>query len=190
MLILCSTSANEQRTDNTGVETLLRKIAGGDTAALEELYRQTHASVYGFALSILKNTHDAEDVLHDCFVTVFTAAAGYRAQGKPMAWMITITRNLCLQRLREHQRMSDLPQEDWEPFLESREELMPEDKLVLTACMEHLSDEERQIVVLHAVAGFKHREIAALMGLALPTVLSKYNRALKKLRQYLEGRRQ
>lgn len=185
MLILCSTSANEQRADNTGLEILLRKIAVGDTAALEDLYRQTHAAVYGFALSILKNTHDAEDVLHDCYVTVFTAAAGYRAQGKPMAWMMTIARNLCLQRLREHRRLSDLPQEDWEPFLESREDLMPEDKLILAACMERLSDDERQIVVLHAVAGFKHREIAALMDLALPTVLSKYNRALKKLRQYL-----
>lgn len=185
MLILCSTSANEQAAEDTGLDILLREIAAGDKAALEALYRQTNASVYGFALSILKNTHDAEDVLHDCYVTICTAAAGYRSHGKPMAWILTITRNLCLQKLREHRRRSDLPQEDLAPFLESREDLTPEDRLVLAACMEHLSDEERQIVVLHAVAGFKHREIAALMGLALPTVLSKYHRALKKLRQYL-----
>ena len=49
-----------------------------------------------------------------------------------------------------------------------------------------LSDTERQIVVLHAVSGFKHREIAAMLNLPLPTVLSKYNRAIKKLRSQLE----
>lgn len=56
---------------------------------------------------------------------------------------------------------------------------------MLTECMNRLSDEERQIVMLHAVSGFKHREIAAILELSLPAVLSKYNRALKKLRKYL-----
>ena len=51
--------------------------------------------------------------------------------------------------------------------------------------MKLLTDEERQIVVLHAVGGFKHREIAELIGLSLPTVLSKYSRAVKKLRKHL-----
>ena len=53
--------------------------------------------------------------------------------------------------------------------------------------MEALRDDEREIVSLHALTGLKHREIAALMDLALPTVLSKYNRALKKMRASLEG---
>jgi RNA polymerase sigma-70 factor (ECF subfamily) len=53
--------------------------------------------------------------------------------------------------------------------------------------MKHLSDQERQIVVLHAVSGLKHREIAAALNLPLPTVLSKYNRALKKLKTHLSG---
>ena len=53
--------------------------------------------------------------------------------------------------------------------------------------MRVLGDEERQVVMLHAVAGFKHREIAQMLDMALPTVLSKYNRALKKLRTRLEG---
>ena len=185
MLVLCSTSADERKTEDTELNSLLRQVAAGNSAALENLYRQTSASVYGFALSILKNTHDAEDALHDCYVAVWTAAAGYRPQGKPMAWLMTITRNLCLQRLREQKRLSGLPQEDWEPYLESREAVTPEDRLVLAACMEQLSDEERQIVTLHALSGFKHREIAALLELPLPTVLSKYHRALKKLKQLL-----
>ena len=55
-----------------------------------------------------------------------------------------------------------------------------EDLLTLRALLDTLSDEEREIVTLHALTGLKHREIAALLELALPTVLSKYNRAIKK----------
>ena len=54
--------------------------------------------------------------------------------------------------------------------------------MVLNVCVPPLEDQERQIVTLHALTGLKHREIAALLGLPLPTVLSKYSRALKKLR--------
>ena len=50
-----------------------------------------------------------------------------------------------------------------------------------------LSDEERQIIMLHVTAGLKHREIAQLLELPLSTVLSKYRRALSKLKQKLEG---
>lgn len=184
-MLLCSMSEDEREAENAQLDNLLRELSAGNMAALETLYHRTSASVYGFALSILKNTHDAEDVLHDCYVAVWHGAADYRTQGKPLAWLLTITRNLCLQKLRERRRTADLPQEDWEPYLASREGLTPEDRAALTACMEQLSDQERQIVTLHAVSGFKHREIAALLELPLPTVLSKYNRALKKLRQYL-----
>ena len=55
------------------------------------------------------------------------------------------------------------------------------------AALELLDAEERRIVLLHAVTGWKHREIASLLELPLPTVLSKYHRALKKLRKQLEG---
>jgi RNA polymerase sigma-70 factor (ECF subfamily) len=185
MLMICSMSTEKQIKESAVLDSLLKEIAAGSTWALGELYRQTSTSIYGFALSVLKNTHDAEDVLHDCYIAVVDAAAGYQSRGKAMGWLMTITRNLCLQRLRERQRMSELPQEDWEPYLASREELTAEDRLTLAACMKHLSDEERQIVVLHAVSGFRHREIAAVLQLPLATVLSKYNRALKKLRNYL-----
>ena len=47
--------------------------------------------------------------------------------------------------------------------------------------------DERQVVTLHAVTGWKHKEIAALLDLPLSTVLSKYRRALQKLRDILEG---
>ena len=48
-----------------------------------------------------------------------------------------------------------------------------------------MKEEERQIVLLHTAAGLKHREIAADLGMPLATVLSKYNRAMKKLKNHL-----
>ncbi len=57
--------------------------------------------------------------------------------------------------------------------------------MVLKAALDILKEDERQIVLLHASAGLKHREIAADLQMPLATVLSKYNRAMKKLKQYL-----
>jgi len=61
----------------------------------------------------------------------------------------------------------------------------PGESLLLRQILTLLTEEEQQIVTLHAVAGFKHREIAAFLDLPLPTVLSKYTRALKKLKKEL-----
>ena len=168
------------------MDDLLFRIAAGEQAALAQLYEHTQASVFGFALSILKNTHDAEDVLHDCYVAVWQGAAGYRSRGKPLAWILTVTRNLCLQQLRTRSRVVDLAPEDWEPYLADKEGVTLEDRSILRSCMEQLRDEERQIVTLHALSGFKHREIAAILQLPLPTVLSKYHRAVKRLKQHLQ----
>lgn len=62
-----------------------------------------------------------------------------------------------------------------------------DDRIVLEGVLSLLSEEEREIVILYAVTGMKHKEIAESLGLNLSTTLSKYYRALKKLRKYLEG---
>lgn len=186
-MIICLTSANDIRTDRDSaqLDSYLLKIAARDSQALADLYDSTSAALYAFALSILKNSQDAEDVLHDCYLQIYSAASRYRSYGKPMAWMLAITRNLCLLKVRERQKFSDIPQEDWESYLEACERMCPEDKLVLAECMNCLSDTERQIVILHAVAGFRHREIAEILDTPLATVLSKYSRAIKKLKKYI-----
>ncbi len=161
------------------LDDLLQQVAAGSTDALAKLYDATRVDLYAFALSILKNSMDAEDALQDCYVQIFNAASGYVSQAKPMAWIMTIAKNLCFKRLHERSRSVSLV-EDWEGSYTD-----PDDRLVLESCMKCLSDEERQIIVLHAVSGMKHREIAALLNLALPTVLSKYHRAIKKLKANL-----
>lgn len=172
--------------DQTGLESLLLDMTRGDQEALAQLYHRTRTAVFGLALSYLKNRHDAEDVTQDTFVRAWENAPSYRPQGKPMAWLLTIVRNLSLMKLREKDRTEGLPEEDW-ALPGPDDALTAEDRTVLSAALTVLEDEEQRIVLLHAVTGLKHREIAESLSLPLSTVLSKYHRALKKLRRKLEG---
>ncbi len=175
--------ALKHSTDAT-LEDLLQEIAEGSTAALENLYRLTDKAVYAYALSILRNAFDAEDVLQECFIRVFRSAAFYRRDGKPMAWILTIAKNLCRDLLRKNQAVSELSEEAWLRL--AAPNTVNDDRLILSACMKELNEKERQIVVLHAVAGFKHREIAQFMELSLTGVLSKYHRAIQKMKRRVQ----
>lgn len=166
------------------LDQLLVEISKGNNKAFEKLYIDTKASVFGYALSILKNQHKAEDVLQDTYVKIMTASHLYTPGTKPMTWILTITRNLCLMKLRENKRYGELP--DYEEASVDSHEVYFENKLVLNAAMKVLSSDESSIVVMHCVTGLKHREIAEIMSLPLSTVLSKYNRALKKLKSELK----
>lgn len=168
------------------LDNLIKQTAQGSKEAFSELYKNTKASVYGFALSICQNVQDAEDVLQEVYVHVYESAAGYTSCGKPMAWLLTITRNLCMSKIREKQRMVLMPPEDWQEQFAGQEAVTNEDRLLIQHLLTMLSDQERQIVVLHALTGLKHREIAALLDVPLPTILSKYKRAIGKLQKSIK----
>ena len=87
-------------------ESLLIGIAEGNRQAFEMLYEKTRKSIYAYALSILKNPADAEDVMQDTYLKIRSAAHLYRPEGKPLAWMFTITRNICLMRIRQQKHLS------------------------------------------------------------------------------------
>ena len=154
--------------------------------ALSNLYGKTSTAVFGYALSFLKNRQDAEDVLHDCYVQIYQSADQYRSNNKPMAWILTIARNLCMQKFRRDSKVVDLPTDDWEFYLESKEGMSVEEKLLVKQCMSGLPTEDLQIIILHAVCGYKMKEISEMMGIPLSTVLSKHARSIKKLKQSLE----
>lgn len=176
--VLCLTSTTESPDEASLLDEYLLQIAEGDTHGMERLYRLTHIRLYGYVLSIVKNVSDAQEVLHDCYVSIWSAAARYRSVGKPMAWIFTVAKNLCRMKLRERQHAADEAVDDLpEPLF--GEGVSADDRLVLNTCLQALSDDERRIVVWHAVSGMKHREIAQMLDLPLPTVLSKYHRALK-----------
>jgi len=173
--------------EREALERLLAQIANRDREALGELYCRARGAVYALALGLLKNTQDAQDVTQDTFVRVWEGAGNYRPQGSPMAWVLTIARNLARMKLRQAGREVQLTDGEWEAIPAAAPAVTPEDRRLLQTALAALEDRERQVVLLHAAAGLKHRETAALLELPLPTVLSKYRRALKKMRVFLEG---
>jgi len=189
MMILLGMQTTEHGSmeDRRELDRLLAEIAAGDQEALAQLYQRTRAAVYGLALSYLKNAHDAQDVTQDTFVRVWDSAPKYRPQGSPMGWLLMVARNLALMKLRRREKQGELDEREWEAIPADAAGISPEDRLALQTALAALEDQERQVVVLHAVTGLKHREIAVLLELPLATVLSKYRRALKKLRVQLEG---
>jgi len=169
-------------------EELLKRISSGNQDAFRELYQNTDRTIYSFILSIVRNPQDAEEIMQETFLKVWTSASSYQSQGKPLAWMFTIARNLCYMRFRERKHQADIALDELTGEEAGAVCLQLEnlaDAMVLQSALEILKEEERQIVLLHAAAGLKHREIAANLRMPLSTVLSKYNRAMKKLEKHL-----
>lgn len=169
--------------DPHDLEELLRQIALGSQQAFEELYRATDSAIYGYALSLIRNHHEAQDIMMDTYLKIRCAAHLYMPMGKPMAWILTITKNIARTKLRSAGRQ--IPLDDLEETTPSFDR-DSEEAVALEQAMKVLGDQERQILILHAVTGLKHREIAEMLGMPLATVLSKYARSLKKLKKALE----
>ena len=169
--------------DPHDLEELLRQIALGSQQAFEELYRATDSAIYGYALSLMRNHHEAQDIMMDTYLKIRCAAHLYMPMGKPMAWILTITKNIARTKLRSAGRQ--IPLDDLEETTPSFDR-DSEEAVALEQAMKVLGNQERQILILHAVTGLKHREIAEMLGMPLATVLSKYARSLKKLKKALE----
>lgn len=170
------------------LDKIIKRIADGDKGALAELYYETKSAVYGFSLSLTKNPADSEDILQETYLKIWANADSYKPKGTPMAWILTITKNLALMKLREKKKHQDLEPEQWDMEFHIPDTAgNTEDRHLLEAALNILSEEERQIILLHAVSGLKFREISDLTGIGLSTVLSKYHRSLKKLKIYIEG---
>lgn len=187
MLIMARTMEECDGESRRELDRLLRAVAAGDREALAQLYRRTHGAVYGLSLSYLKNAQDAQDVTQDAFVRIWDSAPQYRPTGSPMGWILTVARNLALMELRKRRRYGELDEGEWDAIPAESAGVTPEERAVLQDALSALAEEERRIVLLHAVTGLKHREIAALLELPLATVLSKYHRALKKLKVLMKG---
>ena len=187
MLSMLMTTEYAPVEDRHELQQLLLHIAGGERDALAALYQRTRPAVYGLALSYLKNAQDAQDLTQDVYVQVWDCAEQYRPTGSPMGWLLAACRNLCLMRLRRTERHAVLSEAEWDAIPQQETGLTTEERTLLQHVLSRLGAEERRIVLLHAVTGLKHREIAALLELPLPTVLSKYHRAIRKMRADLEG---
>lgn len=150
----------------------------------ESLYNEFKVNVYAIALSILKDNKLAEDVLQETFIKLYLHLKSNEINNVK-AWLISVSRNTALDLYRKRVHEICIFNED---YMNNIEVVFndPVDKIVLFTCLKTLDDLERQIVVLKAVSGLKHREISKIVDMPLGTVLWKYRNAIKKLRRNLE----
>jgi len=165
---------------------LIKKVAKHETNSFETLYNLSSSAVFGLAVSIVGNQMDAEDVVQDVYVTIYEKAYQYKGGGKAMAWIFTITRNHAVMKLRDRSKREHVNLDDVYDFgVDTKIEDNLHNEKLIKIILETLSEEERQIVIMHSMSNMKHKEISEIMEIPLSTILSKYNRALKKLKKEL-----
>lgn len=121
--------------------------------------------------------------MQETYLKIRASAHLYEPRGKPMAWVFTVARNIAYMHIRRNQsnRVVADPENDLNGVL--AEKLNISERIALQTVLKELDEEERSIILLHAVSGYKHHEIASYLGIPLSTVLSKYHRGLKKMRR-------
>ena len=82
-------------TETKELEACIAGVATGDQTAFAELYDHCSRAVFAYAVSVLHAPDRADDAVQDAFLKIWRAAPNYDAKGKPMAWILRITRNLC-----------------------------------------------------------------------------------------------
>lgn len=184
---------------------LLARIALGDRAAFDALYRKTSARAFGVVLRINTDRAQAEDVLQEVFVNVWRAAGSFDvARSQPMTWLLSVARNRAIDSLRRKQAQpattsryrssGDDPDDDVDLLdaVASDEpgplELLSQasEAARLGRCMDALSPEQRAGLALAYYQGLSHEEVALSMRRPLGTVKSWVRRGLLSLRQCLD----
>ncbi len=156
----------------------------GDEQAFEVIYNETRRGLFAFILSICRNYHTAEDMMQTAYIRLRTTIASYKTGSSAYAWLYTIAKNVTLNEIKRQKRETLTDMENPDAAFGSYR--MNEEGSPVTAVMNRvLGETERQIVTLHVVAGFKHREIAEILDKPLGTVLWTYNNALAKMKREL-----
>ncbi len=184
---------NKQSANSKIDEDWFDKIASGDDCAFTELYYASYKQLFGFLLSLTKNKEDAEDLLQNTYIKIRNGSHLYKKQGTPMTWMCAIAKNQYLDFVRKYGKNRATDFGEVENYVSeglsaaTNETDNAENKMLLNYAFSVLGEQERTIVILHMINGLKHREIAEITGLPLSTVLSKYNRSLKKMKENIMG---
>ena len=88
--------------------------------------------------------------------------------------------------LRKNKKEDYISNDELNSISQSNSNFTDDDKLLLEYLLNKLSDEDRKIIILHDVSGFKHNEISLLLGIPTNTIISKYNRSIKKLNSFIK----
>lgn len=171
---------------NHEIDSLIMKIAQGDKASLEILYKEMSKPVYFYAYRLVGNPEAAEDIMQDTFVSVLRNCGSYREKGKGSSWIFTIARNKAIDYKRKNA--------DWLPLDEScalsdsenRVE-KAESELAFMQMLKPLNQKERDIVILRLLSDMTLTQTARELGLPKGSVFWTYNNAVKKLKKFYKG---
>jgi RNA polymerase sigma-70 factor (ECF subfamily) len=178
---------------------LIQRIAASERRALAEIYENYARSLYAVALRILHDPAEAEDIVHDVFITLWTKAGDFDAsRGAPSTWLFALARNRAIDRLRLRTRQTDVLQQSYSnevaPLAPSASESMSEPlwlrekAATVRSAVESLDPDQRHALELAFFSGMTQREIAAKLGTPLGTVKARIRRGLLRLREKLVRR--
>jgi RNA polymerase sigma factor (sigma-70 family) len=165
---------------------LLAQRARSDRA-FEKLYNRHVGDVYRYALVVMRNQADAEDVTQTTFLNAYRAFARGERPQTPQNWLIAIAHNVCRQRFRQLQRRPhELPlqEEDVAQIVPDEDAPTAED---IRRALSHLSFNQRAALVMRELEGRSYAEIATVLNLSTSAVETLIFRARRALREQLEG---
>ena len=166
---------------------LLSDLAAGSPQALAELYDRHAASLFRHAIALSRRRSDAEDLVQAAILKVATIGPPLLGVRAPASYIHRVLRTLWLDGRRRAITGERMGKEANVDMLVAPE-ASPE-SIDLVRALDELPDEQREVVVLHAMDGFSFREIGGMTGVSLFTAAARYRLATSKLRQRLGSTR-
>jgi RNA polymerase sigma-70 factor (ECF subfamily) len=179
---------------------LLAGIAQGDHQSLAAFHRQFHSVMFATAYGVLNNREAAEDVVQDVLLQLWQKAQSYsETRGKAVTWVISMTRNKAIDRLRAIQRRSKLYERAGEeektgvPYDERDslvEALRNERSAAVRAALEVLNAEQRESIRMAFFEDMPYHAVARRLGVRLGTIKARIRRGMARMKQALHGQMQ
>ena len=186
---------NTSSTEGADDRALLRAVAARDKEALRQLYTRHSAVLFALALKVLSDRPEAEDVLQEAFVQVWKTAGSFdEGRGKPLGWLIMLTRSRAIDRLRSRKtrtRVTESMAKDASQVGEARtpadEALATEAQRTVRTALKSLPSEQRVAIELAYFGGLTQFEIAQQLSQPLGTVKTRIRNGMMRLREQLGG---
>ena len=161
------------------IHDIIKELRQQNYARFDVFYRLTKQQVFFAILSIIKDQSLTEDLLQETYMKFLEKINNFKEGSNPYAYLTQIGRNLAIdlynqrkKEIRSEEIFETIPAE--EPEEETSDEIFK--------ILDELNDDEKEIVVMHAINDLKFREIADITKKPLGTVLWIYNKAIKKLK--------
>ncbi|MCH8534596.1 MAG: sigma-70 family RNA polymerase sigma factor [Flavobacteriaceae bacterium] len=169
------------------IKQLINRCKNQNLKAQKELYDGFAPVLYGICLKYSRNKHEAEDNLHDTFITIFEKINQFKFKGSFEGWIKRICLNTCLTRYR-NQKVFELINEDQLKEVVSFESKFSTISLqYLLKCIQELPDRYRLVFNLYVLDGHSHQEIADMLSISVGTSKSNLSRARAILKPKVES---